>query len=63
MSDKTRKSGRIPGFLRSVAIAGLVLELGYLLSAYMPLDQHYLFAAVLLGFLSCDSTLWPRQSR
>ena len=63
MSDRKTITGRIPGVLAALAKLTLVLGAGYLLSANVSIDQQYLFAAVLLGFVSCEPGLWRRQSR
>ena len=45
------------------AILIAVLGLGYQLAAYMPLDADWIYLAAILGFLSCDPSLWPSRSR
>ena len=45
------------------AILIAVPALGYLFATRVPLDVDWLYIALILGFLSCDGSLWPSRSR
>jgi hypothetical protein len=52
---------RLCHWSRGAAIAVATLGLGYIFAVCWPVDAHWLYPAILIGFLSCDSSLWIRR--
>ena len=45
---------------QGAAIVAVTLGCGYIFAAFQPVDPNWLYPAILIGFLSCDSSLWTR---
>jgi hypothetical protein len=56
-------SSRLCFWLRAAAIAAATLGSGYIFAVWWPVDSHWLYPAILIGFLSCDASFWSRRSR
>ena len=56
-------SYRLCFWLRGAAITAATLGCGYILAVHWPVDSHWLYPAILIGFLTCDASLWSRRSR